>query len=549
MANLVRRELPADAGLRGVAFPTDFNVPNQPNAAILMESLRHVGYANRSAIEDIGDNCIDALAKHIAFAVKQSADSPYPAIVIADDGTGMGIDVLDEALKLGSITNHDLRSDLGKFGLGLVTAGHSLARRICVLTKQAGSPVYISISDIDQMISAGAFVKVLREANKEEAASFRAQLEDLGFADLASDELHGTIVLLDRCDGWTGLKGTSSKKLTAERVTSEADILAEDLGVTYRQFLDAGIEMFVNGKQVKAVDPLNGGELLLDDELEVEVPDVGGNILTERVRVKLGLLPEGSESGIPFRQRPNIANQGFSILRNHREIAFGKTLGVYDAKHNELNRLRGEIEFPAALDEVLGVHFSKQGVEPSQAFVHKLQALTGRTIAQVRRMSKKVVRLGDADAKMHREAEKDIAEKQHLLMLPPGATKEKRSTPQPREHQGGETRSVGTRKRTPKKTQLSDFKKARFEAADLGGEFGPIYSVSKEHGTIVITWNIAHPFYDVFVRENNPRGAKVIDYFVYSLACAELMVHDEQSLDFVENMKSITAANMRTLLR
>jgi len=527
----------------------DFTVPNEPNAAILMESLRHVGYANRSAIEDIADNGIDAHAKRIVFELNHGTDSPFPSIVIADDGDGMSRPTLDEALKLGSSAEHDLRSDLGKFGLGLVTAGHSLARQIRVFTKQLGQPVYVSVSDIDEMIRTGKFVKLLREANSEEVGWFTAEMEKFGFSDSSFEHLHGTIVSLNRCDGWTGIKGTAAKKLSAERLTPEIDSLTEELGVTYRQFVDAGIQMVVNGLPVKAIDPLNGGELHLDEEMEFDVTGDDGRAVTEKVRVKLGLIPEGAESGIPLRQRPNIANQGFSVLRNHREIAFGKTLNVYDAKHNELNRLRGEIEFPAALDDVLGVHFSKQGVEPNQAFVDKLKAMTGRLISQMRRMSKKPVQMDESDAKMHREAEKDIAEKQHLLMLPPGATKEKREASEKKvSPDQSEPRSVGPRKRTPTKTQLAAFKKARFESGDLG-EFGPIYSVDREQGTIVITWNIAHPFYDVFVRENNPRGAKVIDYFVYSLACAELMVHDEQSMDFVDNMKAITAANMRTLLR
>ena len=66
---------------------------------------------------------------------------------------------------------------------------------------------------------------------------------------------------------------------------------------------------------------------------------------------------------------------------------------------------------------------------------------------------------------------------------------------------------------------------------------------------MVIAWNIEHPFYEVFVLGNNTRGAKVIDYSGLCLACAELMAHDNTTLDFIDNMRMITSTNMRMLLR
>lgn len=534
------------------SYAGDFTISNEPNAAILMESLRKTGYGNRAALADIADNSIDAGASRIALVLQSDAESPYPTVVVADNGVGMGHDVLDEALKLGSKTEHDLRSDLGRFGLGLVTAGHSLARRVQVLTKAAGDPLYVSISDIDEMIRAEKFVKMLRPANAKELTDFKERMSELGFElPPTDDELHGTLILLERCDGWTGTK-SSSAKYRIELRKSDTDVLADEFGATFREFIAAGrLEMIVNGKAVSAIDPFNldgGGEIRLDQELEFDVIDHDGRPSTAKVRVKVGVLPN-IDSGVPERQLPKLKNQGFSVLRNHREISYAQRFGIF-TQHNKLNRMRGEIEFPAALDDLLNVHFSKQGVEPNQAFVDKLRELTKHTIRQIEKEGNRdLMKPGDEEAKMHREAEKDIAEKQHLLALPDGAAKERRDRGKPpRPHPPVSTPNSDPTLKRLRKRQPAAFKNVKFQEAALGAS-GPIYNADKENATIVITWNIEHPFYEVFVLGNNTRGAKVIDYLVYCLACAELMAHDDTTLDFIDNMRMITSTNMRMLLR
>ena len=98
--------------------------PNDPNAGRLIESLRYLGYGNYEAIADLVDNAVDAEAQHISVRVQQRNNQPL--ISIADDGAGMTCEVLDQAMRLGSLTTRDLNSDLGKFGMGLVTASLSI---------------------------------------------------------------------------------------------------------------------------------------------------------------------------------------------------------------------------------------------------------------------------------------------------------------------------------------------------------------------------------------------------------------------------------------
>ena len=108
-------------------------VPNEPNAAILIDALQNIGYDNISAITDIVDNSIDAGATKIQIQLTKEKDGLK--IMFIDNGKGMTKEILNQALKLGSDTLHDSISDLGKFGMGLSTAGLALANKTTVLTR------------------------------------------------------------------------------------------------------------------------------------------------------------------------------------------------------------------------------------------------------------------------------------------------------------------------------------------------------------------------------------------------------------------------------
>lgn len=124
----------------------NYDFENLPNAAKVISSLRLVGYDNISAIADLVDNSLDAGAQNIQLQIKPDLDG-Y-TIYLADNGSGMSKNILDEALKLGSDTERDEDSDLGKFGMGLVTASLSMCKRLTVITKANKGPLLTSIQDI-----------------------------------------------------------------------------------------------------------------------------------------------------------------------------------------------------------------------------------------------------------------------------------------------------------------------------------------------------------------------------------------------------------------
>jgi signal transduction histidine kinase len=96
---------------------------NQPNAAKLLESLRSSGYDNYSAIADLIDNSFDANADVIKVGLGETKGEDY-LLTISDNGEGMDERLLDQALRLGSVSDRDNES-LGKYGMGLITNGHT----------------------------------------------------------------------------------------------------------------------------------------------------------------------------------------------------------------------------------------------------------------------------------------------------------------------------------------------------------------------------------------------------------------------------------------
>lgn len=512
--------------------------PNTPNARILIYAMQHLGYDNYVALCDIIDNSIDADATKIKVNISQK--NKKLTITIQDNGCGMDKSTLDEALKFGSDSNHDVLSDLGKYGMGLSTAGLSLAGKTTVLTKTADSDtIYKSATDVNVIREENAFVKYLGTANDADVLYFNEQL---------GDNPSGTIVILEDCYG-----------VKNKNTTVFASTLKKEIGRKYRLFMDS-IQIEVNGEIVKANDPLMlttddetyKSEIYSDEDYEVSWTDqTDGTKKHGKVHVKLVLLPDCSQSkahdlGI------NIMNQGFSILRNNREIAFGYM--PWFTKHNSFNRIRGEISFDSSLDEAMGVNFTKNNIDMVDSIDNTLQH---HLKPQITSMKNRVQRSKNAiteDTSTHLEAEDTINKKAKVLITPPIKI-EQRNSP---------TKKTNIPKTESEKKPLDDKRKlripkkyhgananVRFETVHCGAS-GPIFEAEQEGKTTVINWNVDHPFYTRFVRENSDNKTLVtsVDFLIYSLAVAQIQAigDDNDKAQMVENILSIMSTNMKVLL-
>jgi len=504
-----------------------FNQPNEPNAAKLVESLRCLGYDNYVAIADIVDNSLDADADLIKIRIW--TEKGQLRLSVGDNGIGMDYRTLDEALKLGSLTPKDPISDLGKFGMGLSTAGLSLARQTKVITRR--DETYLtSIVDIDEVMKTNSFCKFLDESSTEDK-----KLIDEEFPESKS----ATIVMFDKCDG-----------VRNQNVTVFANTLKKHLGRVHRYFLRADKRITVNGEDVKIIDPLEldnpDTEIFSDEEYPITLK-VDGQERNERIRVRIVLVPENITGG-EREIGTNITYQGFYILRNNREIKMAQTLDAF-TKHNDFNRMRGEVFLTGDLDKIVGIDFTKRDIVLDQSLKDQLLMHLKAQCVTIRRRENSRTKAKESDeiVDLHRQAEKYIDQKGKLLITPKTQIERR----QPR-------KQVGVTPTVPKgqalrrdfaEKQPAEARRCKFEYENLGAH-GQIYECDLVGRVVVIRWNIAHPFYQRFVLDQRSDGRLVtaVDYLVFSMASAELTTLNDDTRELFNNFKAIVSSNVHTLL-
>src|SRR5205085_527509 len=93
----------------------------------------------------------------------------------------------------------------------------------------------------------------------------------------------------------------------------------------------------------------------------------------------------------------------------------------------DFNRVRAEVFFPATLDELMGVDFTKQKLEPKQAALDKLRdALKNEFRSLGQRIRSQRVKVENTEVS-HDEAARQIGQKAHLLAKPKLKIEERKS--------------------------------------------------------------------------------------------------------------------------
>jgi len=487
-----------------------------PNAAKTIESLRHLTYTNVSALADIVDNSLDAGASHVWVTLTTKADSD--SITILDDGFGMDRDLLKEAIKLGSDTGKG-GSDLGRFGMGLVTASISIARRLEVISKTTDGSVNKIVLDLDHIAQLN---------------DWKAELSELTAAErIVFDTLSsGTLVSLKKVDK---LQFTTPGYLLRNVKSEFSEI--------FRKYIDANVNIVVNDEKLISSDPLeiakNDSEILFNDDIEFK-----DSVLS----VKLVML-ENVGSDTAKERKYNLTNQGVYVIRNNRQIARAVELGLFN-KHNDFNRLRIEVSYDGSLDEWFGINFTKNELVPNQALTDKLSEALRSLIQMVRNRAKANQAVDKSKQIDHKESEEVISRKARLLKTK-DVLKEQRA-PQTRhgEQQHNEPQTTKNRE------HIRNFQRGgrsiivKFGEIDLGTT-GDLYQTDFEGTTTVINWNISHPFHRELVAKYS--GDKDIslplDFLIFSLATAELNIQNDDNRLLMEQIRGDLSANLRVLMQ
>ena len=318
-------------------------------------ATRDTGYRSTPlAVAEFVDNSLQASARQVSVCVRLGDHSQFPLeITVTDDGAGMDSAALSRALTFGGTTRFDDRRSLGRYGMGLPNGALSRARCVEVYSWR-GSGVLRARLDIDEL--ARPRHRILAPV---------VQVDDPPFVPGTAS---GTLVRLIRCD-----------RCEYKRPSWLARRLEEDLGRIYRRFIASGLDLTVNGRRVRAVDPLFllpsariSGARPFGDELTYRLPTGRGEGV---IRVCFAELPVDQWHSLSVEQKRDrgITNApSVSVLRADREIDRGWFFMGAKRRENYDDWWRCEVRFDPSLDELFGMTHAKQAIVPSEDLLRVL---------------------------------------------------------------------------------------------------------------------------------------------------------------------------------
>ena len=325
-------------------------VRTSPDAAVLIESMRDVGYTLDTALADIVDNSVAAGAASVRILADTA--STNPAIGIVDDGSGMTAEELLEAMRLGNRSPRDERvmGDLGRFGLGLKTASLSQCRRVTVVSRKDGI-TSAARWDLDTVRSTNEWLVEIPE-----------DTSTLPWADHLGER--GTLVLWEELDrlllGEPHLAGE-------RRLVRRLDEAATELELVFHRFLSGErglrrLTMSLNGRPLEAFDPFHSKHAATMPG-PIEVIRIGQH----RVTVQAFTLPHHQKVTPAEWERYGgregyLRSQGFYVYRGRRLIIHGTWFGL--ARQMELTKLaRVRIDIPTGLDSEWKIDIKKASAQ------------------------------------------------------------------------------------------------------------------------------------------------------------------------------------------
>lgn len=391
------------------------------NISQVYESLRYNDYSVENGLGEIIDNSVEAGASEIrVYFTKKTTKlgkkkiEEVDKIIVADNGSGMGQEVVAKCLVLGcSLREHrDGKLGIGRFGVGMTLGSISLARHVEVYSRaKATEAFYSTYIDLDE----------IHEDSRDTLPAPIPKEIPAAFTDFFEGQT-GTLVVLSKCDRMDG----TGKKTSPSEMNG---IIATYLGRTYRKFIEAGLKIYLDDRQIFLHDPLyvSGptqfdnrekqdpkAEIYATSSIDLSIP--GGDGETAEVTIRISLLPKewrlniGDGGNAEARKRKIDQNEGISILRANREVLYDKVPYLIGMKkgqfsYQENDRWWGcEISFPPELDEYFQVRYIKRGAEPIGALKDRLKEQLTGSVTSLRKIIK-----SDRDQKKAEENQKKSA--------------------------------------------------------------------------------------------------------------------------------------------
>lgn len=328
-----------------------------PRAARLTNSMRDIGYNFPAAVADLVDNCVAAGATNVD--IELVFDGEESCVLVADNGSGMTANRLNEALRFGSISEYQV-GDLGRFGLGLKTASLSQCRRVSVVSRANPYNGRVSARSLDLSIIE-EWDEWLVVADHHSPGLQRAK-DRLGE--------RGTVVV------WEDLDRVLPERMIGtgwgrRRFSSLAAKTASHIAMVFHRFLsgEAGktVTIRMNGEPIRPWDPFARDERRTRelDQVSFEITHPGG---LGEVSLRPFILPTKRDfSSIDAFERLSgplrwNRQQGLYVYRAHRLVQAGGWSGIRGIdEHTKL--ARAALEFNTDLDDVFQINVAKMRIQ------------------------------------------------------------------------------------------------------------------------------------------------------------------------------------------
>ena len=449
-------------------------------------ATREIGYRSLAeAMAELVDNSIQAKARHVRiFLLSENDDLTF---AVLDDGHGMGAQMLRTALQFGGTDRFNDRSGLGRFGMGLPCSSISQARRLDLYSWLTPGCVNHSYLDVDEILS-GSFREIppVCRTNLPAWAQSRASSS-------------GTLVLWERCD-----------KVTKDQLASECRRLRAHLGRIFRYFIWNGMHISIDDRRVTPIDPLFcRGKSLLVGATEYGKPLVykirvpARRDKTATIRVRFSELPVMEWHDMPIQEKRHcgiVKGAGVSLVRAHREIAYGWYFLGEKRKENYDDWWRCEISFGPELDEYFHPTHTKQDIRP----LAELESVLTPDLEELARTLNSRVRASFANLKRTRQSGVAKLVTNRERYLPP--LKE-----------SSFSRSINWR---------SNAGRSKYSLSVKPLHEDSFYSVRRDNGTVELVLNKDHAFFEKIYaplcRKNSNQTRAGIDCLLFALVRAEV---------------------------
>lgn len=340
-----------------------------PSAARLTDSLRDIGYDFSSAIADLVDNSITAEATEVNVVIE--FDGEASRVFISDNGRGMTINGLTEALRFGSRRPYGA-GDLGRYGLGLKTASLSQGRCLTVVTRASPDRRVIQTRQLDLDLIAEFDDWLVVEPNRCETVDrARNLLEDAP----------GTVVVWEKLDRVVPAKNSTGGWARRRFETLQQKAI-EHLAMVFHKFLSGEVGkdrlvITVNGQKVAPWDPFarteSATQELVEQVFEIEHGASAGKVTLRRFvlpgRDQFSAPAEFERMSGPFKWN---RQQGLYTYRAGRLVQWGGWAGIRGIdEHTKL--ARASLEFDTDLDEAFNINVAKMRVALPSELRHMIE--------------------------------------------------------------------------------------------------------------------------------------------------------------------------------